>query len=478
VDKLFNVISAFVPFVGTIIQFFSSLQKKWVKAKSVKIEEGNLFKKIIIFPFVLSFILLALIWIHAILALIGAIIYYTGCLSENSEIYKKLLIILDYSPFSMIIYIVLGSILIPNLPFKLMLKIYSGEKSKWKHDPGWINADWLVKNNFNFNPISFNLSACERLANNLYKEIINGTIDYSRDRADYPRSPYFSEVELVNYWLLGNAIEEQIHKLGIGREFHFRDIWKALKIAAEHESHPFKPKNLIAKRKEGGEEFYNYIRKLAGEKEKYLPEEPSISIKVKEVLDLLVDKYHGNAIKLATPRLFKSHQSIRVLWKRLVNEFKFSKGISAQIIKLAKWSKLWPKMKLAPLIYPYSQNIALLFLNYGCIYTEPAVNSIDVDDNFMRLVAWVEDKIIDNVLKYFKTLKEEKAKIYCKNILGVRLEELKKEDLVRELDYLIWFLARNPNHSIYIYKEQEKQKGHGQNWKKEGHYRIIRETKQ
>jgi hypothetical protein len=464
-EKWWQIFFALFPFLGTILQFFLDLKKRRIAIRSIEHEIGDLgklFSFILTIPCRVFFLLLFLIWGAALIALIGGFLYLSLRISPNGKFYVDWpIMFFNQSLLIMIVYIVLSILAMTNIVSKALLWLLRGKYSNWRHDPGWINADWQLNYGSDFKPFNTDINACEAVANNVFRAITREEVEREQDRADYPHD--LTNAELANYWLIGNTIEGEIHRLGKGRSINFSDMWDAVETAATDDARPFKPEVLF-KYKDQGIRLYSKIREFASVNAGALPDEPKISVRLKEVVEKLAENFLGDASKLPNSR-WRKRPSIKILWRRL-EQFGLSPSIAAQFTKLAKWSKLWPKMEVGPFSYPYSQNIARLLLNLRCIRVAPSITVISVDNNFRRLVSWTEDKIVKAVDKYFRELNDPKAGEFCISKLGIKLNELRLEDLIREIDYFLWSQARNRN-GLFAKEGQEP-------WRVEGGDRLIR----
>lgn len=464
-DKYLKIFWALIPFIGSIAPFFRQLTKRIISVRSNERDVGKLgkvFRYVLTWPYRLFFLLLCLIWIAALIALYGGLLHVFLDISPNGRFYIDWPITLfNNSLMILISFLALVFVVLTDVVTKGLRWLLRGKTSSWRHDPGWINAAWHLNYGADYKPFNTDINACETVANHVFRAIAIEQVDYGRDRADYPRG--LSESEIANYWLIGNTIEDEIHRLGMGR-VNFAEVWDAVKTVAAHTDRPFKPEALTKSRVQN-RELYFKIRELASDQAQALPDEPKIYARVDTVINKLVKDFQGDAHKLPNSR-WKKRPSVKVLWSRL-EQFGLSNGIAAQFIKLSKWSKLWPKMEIGPFPYPFAPHIAKLFVNLRCIRVAPNSTTISVDDNFRRLVAWTEDKIVNAVEKYFRTMRDPRVRTFCESNLGCQLEELRREDLIREVDYFLWNQARDSN-SVFGQRGQEP-------WHTAGRDRLIKE---
>lgn len=445
-DTIWRFVGCLIPLFGSAVQVWATLLKRstWISQNESSVGRlGRPFTLLDKAPLRLAYFLLVSVLILSLLALSG------GIFSLNKQQPPMLLnTLFENSLLLTLVFTALAVLIHLNGIARLMLMI-SRAFRLWDRDllynPGWINAYWHICREEGAVPINTNLGSCRTVSNDFLTNAAIGEANYDVHRATKPVG--LSVDELANFLIITNAIEAAAHQLDVGEKIGFQAFYQQLGETAAMPEKLFAPATLIdldAKNRS----LYARLRELIPE----LPDVVAIDTVVKRLVVSLVNQYSGQAIKLAKGRIRLGFDG-DVLKSRLqrLHPFDDSQPMQAQVIKLGIEWNVWPGMQPGPFCYPFSQRVASLLLNLGCLRTRPNEKSIPCDEEFIRLSAWTLDRIVDGVLDLLRNNFDPRVIQFCQRRFGCPPSDVERRVVCREVDYFLWVQSRmkDPDGGIF-----------------------------
>ncbi len=309
--------------------------------------------------------------------------------------------------------------------------------------PGWANAHWHTNNSHRMvRAMQISEHDCERLADIILQQLAAGQVHRPTFVVNDPTQ--LSDNERPNYILFACVIES---KLGDIRQASRADVqysWNHLAWTATQPSRPFDPKSL-AQCVKAGRSFHDLLGPQHANPPVncMLPTQPVVKSAVDQAAVELVKYFHGKGSKLAKRRLWKG-VSPSVLDRRLS---KFSqlrgdaRGAMRRVYtKVSVRLRLWPELKPGPYRYPYSDGVATLALNSGCLRFVSDIATIPLDQPFRDLVAAVESRVADRCFDHLTSpTRRSQMKPICQKVFGARdPDDLDRWKVCDYVDVLLW----------------------------------------
>jgi hypothetical protein len=425
-----------------MVQVWATLLKRsnWISRAQATVNGlGRLFAVLDKLPLGISYALLVGIFLLSLLALVGGALV----VSSSPHVPKLLQGLFDNSIWLMLAFVALAvAVHLNGLP-RLFLWASRAAGLFWPdltYHPGWINASRHVRQEDDAVPMSTDQEKCRRVANDVIKAWAIDKVQYDQHRATKPVG--FSDDELANFLVIANGIESAIHDLPVGQQVAFGPLYKELGKAG---SELYRPETLVACRNQGPS-LYSRLR----EKIPDLPDEPTIDATVTALVKYLVSKYSGRALLLARGWVPIGYY-VGLLDRRLrrVPGFVHSQAMRAEVIKLGIEMNVWSGVKPGPFVYPFTEAIARLLLNLGCIRTRPDVKAVPCDDDFIRLNAWAMKRITDEVESVFRNTSDERIVAFCQDRFAVQPQSVARWALAREVDFFLWVQARDAGGGVF-----------------------------
>ncbi len=427
-----------IPLVVSAFQFWVTMGTltTWTKVAELELGSfGALYRKIVNRPIQVQRFILFLIILLSALALLAAVLTVSG-LDLTQSLLNRVEIIFAWG---FLIFLIVAITVQFKLVPRLMLFMWAGKKSQYKHDPDWINARWLIDLGEKAIPIRTDEAVIEETASRIFHALVVTGVDYEEDRANPPRATKLDVA--ANYWFFGNLIEGQIHRLRDKPRFRFGvDLWEPLRKLAE-DGDQLSAESILNQVEQEASVFDRLGQSFSG-----LLKDVQIAMiarKVDTAARQLAKVYCGNAFLLPFRRLKSTGGApdFELLRQRLTR-LGLSEGMARQFIKLSTSMKLWgggPESDPKALQFAFSRNVALLFLNLGCLRTLPSVTRIPNLPYFKNLVSWVEARLLTEVHHW---LNEGRNKEQIEEFYRKRFQMPVYSNIASELDYFLWHQAR------------------------------------
>ena len=303
---------------------------------------------------------------------------------------------------------------------------------------GWINAKWHLNDEPDYY-IKINENRLKRISNDIINQIANLGVDVENQT----QKPNVSDEELGNYLLIGNSIENLIHRDHPGNKKYLPNWWEFMKFCAESEQKPFLPQNLKNSVKEQ-KDFYNYLKVIAGDNVEIVAIQ---NLDINEVLrfnvKVLTKKFNGSTLKMAkgtfgnsSKRLFKNLKKFKSFSKTADRDETYKRLFFKQA---AVRHSLWKKMKCKNFSFPHSTGISIFFLNTQILDVNPKKDMIKEELNFKNLVVECLTSLVKEIHRKITVNPDDRTTLDFIQAIGHDSELLKIADTI---DYIIFNHSR------------------------------------
>ena len=419
-----------------LFRFFHSslrpIKSNWIRIKNNNQNFGFYYNLSVIFPEVLySFCAFTGFMIATLLIINAFIPTFPEFLNDKtSSLYYLFLTVL----VAVLVLTAFDSKTIISKFFLLLTKDFNT-----KINQGWINAKWHIDEEPDYF-VKINNKNVSKISN----DIINLIVADGVDEQNRTSKPNVTQEELCNYLLLGNSIENLIHRDHRGNKNFLPIWWKFMKFCAESDQRPFLPSGIneaITEEKD----FYNYLKVIAGDNVEIVTiNNLDINEVMRENTRVLSKSFSGNALNLT--KTWYGGNSVRRLMKNL-KKFKSFRKVDDRdetykrlyFKQAAIRHKLWPKMKIKNFLFPHSSGITVFFLNSELLNVNPKKNVLKEDLNFKNLIVSCQTEVVKEVYRKIRVNPDDRAALtFIKNI-GHDPELFRIADT---LDYVLFNHAR------------------------------------
>lgn len=429
-------LAALVAVIAPLLQLWDALKKRLIRAQKDEAAVGNLglpYVLVLKLPSALSVAALLLIVFSALTAIIGGIQMTNAADAKAQEALRSSgwqvpILLFEGALWISLAYLILAVVVYFDLPLRSALALARG----WKHHPGWISAHRLLSES---GPFNIEENACQAAANAIFRALASGEIKYDQHRASRPEG--LSRAEMANCLLVAATIESQVHDLK--KTLNFGHLYSSVAEFAKTEGRPLSPSSLAS---QSADQLYSSLRSRNVASDPVFPDEQSIVHALRDTLSNLQRQYGASGLGLADSWLVPPKHSLARLHRRLSAFSAFAgdrhDGMRVLVLKLAVRWEIWPNLRPGPFIYAFNRKIARLLLNLGCIVVRVEDKSIDIDDDFRRLVASVAMHIVERVAAFINSQDDTRTIQLCEARFGRAPGSVEVWQVADEVDYFLF----------------------------------------
>ncbi|HXA63955.1 MAG TPA: hypothetical protein VNV82_02325 [Bryobacteraceae bacterium] len=398
-DDLFKFVIGIPTIIVSLFTLFNVLLPaiRWRNQTRMRVgSPGTVYDVAVTYPLRIVLILLTLtiLAMFAMLLLGAMLVAHTGSPSLG-----KYAFFFDY-PHIVWIAVSIGvlTLLVYFNPIPRFLVWFTYWLDHFRFTHGWANAKWQLSHYKTFFAMGLNEEQIERLANGLAAEVIKRGQAFQPDQIPQPVG--LSPTEQANYLMIGCVIEEHLHRLYKNERQRLVETWNYLANVAVVASRPFSPPFLLVHAKTNA--YFDQLKSALtiSPAQAALPQDPVIRQSVNEVASWLARKMKGDGARLAVAWP-SGASSVAALSRRLAALKEFQGGMLRVFIKVSFRMGIWRDMYAGPFLYAYSDGLATLLMNAGCLVPPSDNKEIETDQIFKDLVAGAEDTVISRALQAF-----------------------------------------------------------------------------